>query len=123
MDALGGVFLFIFILIFLISNIFFIKGLKRNKITRFKYKLIFSLMCIISVFVTIFFYIIFKSSVLVDLFKLEIDEESYTDRIITVIVVSILNTTANLILLKYYLKKISLKEDTKTSEIELIGIE
>jgi hypothetical protein len=80
-------------------------------------------MCIISVFVTIFFYIIFKSSVLVDLFKLEIDEESYTDRIITVIVVSILNTTANLILLKYYLKKISLKEDTKTSEIELIGIE
>lgn len=123
MDALGGVFLFVFILIFLISNILFFKGLKRNKITRFKYKLIFSLMCIISVFVAIFFYIIFKSSVLVDLFKLEIDEESYTDRIITVIIVSILNTTANLVLLKYYLKKISLKENTKTNEIELIGKE
>src|SRR3954468_18717602 len=123
MDALGGVFLFVFILIFLISNILFFKGLKRNKIIRFKYKLIFSLMCIISVFVAIFFYIIFKSSVLVDLFKLEIDEESYTDRIITVIIVSILNTTANLVLLKYYLKKISLKENTKTNEIELIGKE
>ncbi|MEZ0130865.1 hypothetical protein AB9T88_14310 [Flavobacterium sp. LBUM151] len=60
---------------------------------------------------------------MVDLFKLEIDEESYTDRIITVIIVSILNTTANLVLLKYYLKKISLKENTKTNEIELIGTE
>lgn len=123
MDALGGVFLFIFLMIFLISNILFIKKLRKKRITRFKYKLVFSLMCIVLLIASMIFYLVFKTSVLIDLFNLEINDDSYRDRIIAVTFISILNTTANLSLLKFYSKKIYLKENTKTNEIELIGTE
>lgn len=123
MDALGAFFLFIFLMIFLISNILFIKKLSSNRITRFKYKLLFSLMCIVLLMASMIFYLIFKTSVLIDLLNLEINDDSYRDRIIAVTSVSIFNTAANLLWLKFYSNKIYLKENTKTNEIELIGTE
>ncbi|SHG64792.1 hypothetical protein SAMN05443549_105222 [Flavobacterium fluvii] len=69
------------------------------------------------------FYFIFQNGVLIDLFKLKIDIDSYTNRITSMAIVMILNIIVNFYLSKFYSKRIYLKETRKTDEIELIGKE
>jgi hypothetical protein len=123
MDAFGVFFLILFLIIIITSIVIFIKRLKKNGINHFKYKLIFSLFCFFSVIVILIFYYFFQYIILINLFKLKIDNNTYTNRIITMVIVMILNITVNFYLLKFYSKRIYLREISKINEIELIGKE
>lgn len=121
MDVLGLYFSLVLLMILTVSNLFFIKELKKNKIIDFKYKLIFFLICIGSLSSTILFCYYLEIYILIDLFEIEINHASNKDRIITLIIITILNSIINFILSKIYLKKILLSENIKKNDIDLIG--
>ncbi|KAF2517248.1 hypothetical protein [Flavobacterium foetidum] len=124
MDIVGAFFLLLFALIFTVSNILFIKSLKKNEITYFKYKLIFFIMCLVSFFTTVLIYYLFNKYILSGLLKIQMIDSTYEARFTAVSSIGILNIIGNFLILKFYLKKIYLKEkNIKTKEIELIGKE
>jgi len=122
MDFLGAVFLTILLMILFVSNFFFIKELNRNKTARFKYKLLYFIMCIASFFIIVITYYLFQVYILINLLGTEINN-GINNRITISTLIIILNSIANFLILKFYLKKISLNESTKKHEIELIGKE
>ena len=122
MDFLGVVFLTILLMILFVSNFFFIKELNRNKTTHFKYKLFYFIMCIASLFIIFKTYYLFQVYILINLLGTEINN-GINNRITISTLIIILNSIANFLILKFYLKRISLKESTKKQEIELIGKE
>ncbi len=122
MDFLGVVFLTILLMILFVSNFFFIKELNRNKTARFKYKLLYFIMCIASFFIIVITYYLFQVYILINLLGTEINN-GINNRITISTLIIILNSIANFLILKFYLKRISLKESTKKQEIELIGKE
>ncbi|TDP02329.1 hypothetical protein EV145_103312 [Flavobacterium sp. 245] len=124
MDIVGAFFLFLFLLVLTVSNILFLKSLNKNEITHFKYKLIFFVMCLVSLFATVLTYYFFNKYILFGLFKIQMINSSYNARFTAVSSIGILNIIGNFLILKFYLKKIYLKEkNIKTKEIELIGTE
>ncbi|CAD0004443.1 hypothetical protein BXU10_04030 [Flavobacterium sp. LM4] len=123
MDIVGAFFLFLFILILTVSNILFIKSLKKNNIKIFKYKLMFFLMSIVSFFAAILIYYLFNKYVLIRLFKIQMINSTYKARFMAVLSIGIINSIGNFLISKFYLSKIYLKENTNKIEIELIGTE
>ncbi|MES2575411.1 MAG: hypothetical protein V4572_10750 [Bacteroidota bacterium] len=123
MDALGVIFLILFLTIITISIVLFQKRLKKIGTNYFIYKLIYALSCFVSVITILMFYFIFQNGVLIDLFKLKIDTDSSTNRITSMTIVMILNIIVNFHVLKSYSKRIYLRKITKEDEIELIGKE
>ncbi len=124
MDIVGAFFLLLFLLIFTVSNILFIKSLKKSEIAHFKYKLIFFVMCLVSAFVAVLTYYFFNKYILFGLLKVQMINSTYEARFTAVSSIGILNIIGNFLILKFYLKNIYLKEkNIKTKEIELIGKE
>jgi len=123
MDALGIFFLAIFLIIITISTILFIKRQKKIGINFFKYKLIYFSLCLVSIASIFVLYFTFQTIILIDIFKLKIDNNTYINRITTMIMIIILNIIVNLYVLKFYSKRIYLKERKKIYEIDLIGEE
>ena len=121
MDILGVLFILLFLIILIVTNIIFIKILKKNGIQNFNYKLLFFLGCIASFSIVIIFYYIIHKNIIIDLLEIEINNNKKT-RIIIFISVFILNSIANFAILKIYLKMI-LTKNKKKHEIELIGKE
>lgn len=79
-------------------------------------------MCIASLFIIFITYYLFQVYILINLLGMKINN-GIRDRIIISAFIIILNSIANFLILKFYLKRISLKESTKKQEIELIGKE
>lgn len=123
MDTLGAVFLILFLIIIVTSIVIFLKRLKEIGVNDFKYKLIFSTFCLISVVAILLTYYFLQKIILIDLLELKITINSYKNRISTILIVMILNIIANLYLSKIYLNTIYLKKLTNRDEIELIGKE
>ncbi|SHH40680.1 hypothetical protein SAMN05443663_107182 [Flavobacterium defluvii] len=117
MDALGGVLLVIIILIVIVSNILFIKRLRKNQ-RRFKYIFLFFLFCFFSIIAIGLLCYAFERHILIEYLKIEITNR-YTNRIIKSITALTLIIITNYNFAKFYLKRIS---KTK-NEIELIGKE
>ncbi len=97
---------------------------KKAKLTGFAiYCAIIGVLCLVSLISVISIYAYFQIYILEDLLQLEINDSSYRNRITTLIVVVTLSSITNFLLSKFYIKRISLKENTKKHEIELIGKE
>ncbi len=123
MDLLGAIFLVILIIVMLVTNIIFFRKISKTKSAYFKYKISFFLISIISIAILLIMAALFESLILTDYFEAKIDFGGYTYRTAIMVTVLALNIMINFFLLRSYLKKAYLKENTKTEEIELIGIE
>jgi len=123
MDIVGAFFLLLFLLVLTVSNVLFIKNLKKNNITQLKYKLIFFIISIISFVATIFSYYIFNTYILIGLFEIQMINSTYKARFLAIFAIGVLNSVANFLLLRFCLKMIYLKEQRRKNEIELIGTE
>jgi len=123
MDIVGAFFLLLFLLVLTVSNVLFIKNLKKNNITQLKYKLIFFIISIISFVATIFTYYIFNTYILIGLFEIQMINSTYKARFLAIFAIGVLNSVANFLLLRFCLKMIYLKEQRRKNEIELIGTE
>ena len=120
MDALGAIFLFLLLTIIIYPNYLFLKKLKSIKNKQPKHKLIYFLMSVIFPSIIIFLSAIFTTSpFVIHQLGINIDNNTYTSRIIFGCIIFPLSILINLFFLKFYLKRISKIKN----EIELIGTE
>ncbi|PBJ14459.1 hypothetical protein [Flavobacterium sp. ACN6] len=122
MDTLGAIFCIILVLIVLGTNIIFIRKINRTNDSRYKYKIFFFLISIVSICAIMIIAALFQNIVLIDYFKIT-DIESFQYRIIIITALSITNMIANFTLLKLYVKRRERKSKNKFNGIELIGKE
>ncbi|SEN87502.1 hypothetical protein SAMN05444671_2321 [Flavobacterium sp. CF108] len=118
MDILGFVFLIVLLIMITILNLLFIKNLKNNNKNQIRHKLIFVLISIVLLALVITFYLFIQNAVLIDLMHLDIDDITNGGRVITLLIIILLNSILNIFISRIYLRKIN-----KTNEIELIGKE
>ena len=120
MDALGAIFLFLLLMIIIYSNYLFLKKLKSIKNKKPKHKLIYFLTSIIFPCIIIFLLAALTTNpFIINELGINIDNNTYTSRIIFGCIIFPLSILINLFFLKFYLSRIS----KITNEIESIGTE
>lgn len=120
MDFLGGIFLFIFLVIIIYPNFNFYKELKRIGKNQLKYKITyFIITLLISCSIVIGVAMLVVSQIINDFLNVTIQMNEYVTRIIFAGVIFPPGIFLNIYFGKFYLKRISRKK----TEIELIGKE
>jgi hypothetical protein len=120
MDLLGGIFIFIFLVIIIYPNFVFYKGLKNIGKNHLKYKLLYFLITLIFSCAVVFTVaMIVASQIFDEMFDMSTKLNNYIYRIIFGCAIFPPGIFINIYFGKFYLKRISLKK----TEIELIGKE